>query len=106
MNKRFYERVHTSLDVKLICDRKVHSGVVTNISRNGMCINSDLPNPSEMKSCEVMIHWHKEVMKVPVKVLRVIRSDETSEGMGVELIQSPKKYLEFVDTLHFFYSLA
>jgi hypothetical protein len=45
---------------------------------------------------EVHIPLEAEVLKVLVKVVRFIESNDFYEGMGVELLNIPRKYLEFV----------
>ena len=79
-------------------------GIVTNISKNGMCINSKLYIPNEFK-LEVFIPWREKLLKVPVKIGWLIKTDETYK-IGVELLNSPNNYLEIVNIFHFFHSNA
>jgi hypothetical protein len=50
---------------------------------------------------DICIHLKEEVVKVPVKVRRLIKSTDSYEGIGVELMNPPSNYLEFVDRLKY-----
>jgi hypothetical protein len=76
-----------------------YSGTVTDISKNGMFIKIKemcFPFNSQL---EILILLKKEVLKIPVKVSRIIKSTVLYDGIGVELINPPQNYVEFVDNL-------
>ena len=47
----------------------------------------------------MLIPFKEEIIKVPVRVKRLVKSDDIYNGMGVELLNSPQNYFEFVDSL-------
>jgi hypothetical protein len=66
-----------------------------NISGNGMYINSEMCFPIK-SSFRVFIQLKDEILKVPVKIVRTVKSGNIYEGMGVTLLNLPKKYLELL----------
>jgi hypothetical protein len=38
----------------------------------------------------------KDIFKVPVKLVRIVKSGDTYKGMGVKLLNLPEKYLELL----------
>ena len=55
-----------------------------------------LPLESEFEICTPL---KEEVLNVRVKVNRITKSSGHYDGIGVELLNLPQKYLEFVDRL-------
>ncbi len=98
MEKRAYERITTSLEVRFFYGIQLCSGIVTNCSENGMCINSSMCLPFDTR-IELLIPFKEDVLKVPVKVKRLEKTDVAYEKMGVELLYSLPKYLELVNIL-------
>ncbi len=99
MEKRAVKRIPTNLYVNFLYDGILHEGIVTNISKNGMCINSKLYIPNELK-LEVLIPWREKLLKVTVKIDWLIETDETYK-IGVDLLNSPNNYLEIVNSFYF-----
>jgi len=52
-------------------------------------------------SFEVLIHLKKELLKVPVKVVRLEKTSDNYDGMGVRVSSLNRKYLEFLIRLNF-----
>ncbi len=102
MEKRTFERIPANLYVNLQFNGLVHEGIITNISKKGMCINSKVCIPDKLK-LDVLIPWREKLLKVPVKIGWLIETDETYK-IGAELLNSPKTYLEIVRIYHFFHS--
>ena len=96
--RRISKRVPSSLVVKFLQDDALCYGIVTNISDNGMCIQSGncLPCDSQIK---LQIPLKDTLLEVPVKVMRVVKTDDFYETMGVELLKPTKKYLKIVDSI-------
>jgi len=69
-----------------------------NISENGMRIETCkcLPSNTEAK---LIVYGNNKVLSVPVKVTRVIKNSGFYDAMGIEVLNPPKDYLEFVQTL-------
>ncbi len=72
---------------------------MTDLSETGMFINSEIYFP--MKSeFEMLVLLKEDVLRVPVKIIRIVKTGDMYEGMGVELLDLPKKYLEHVIRLN------
>ncbi|GBE04724.1 PilZ domain protein [bacterium BMS3Abin10] len=99
MEKRVSKRMPTRVALRFPCCNTVHSGVATNLSEDGMFINAELSFPIQSR-LEILIPSGKEILKVPVKITRIVEKDKVYKGMGVELVNPQKNYLEFVIKLN------
>jgi hypothetical protein len=97
MQRRAFDRI--------ISDLAFHSfgidyfGTVTNISENGMFIRSQkisFPLESEF---EIFIPMNEEMLSVPIKVKRIIKSNGYYDGIGAELSRPTPSYLNFINRL-------
>jgi hypothetical protein len=97
MTKRAFERIPSSLVVKFLQDDSVCYGIVTNISEKGMCIKSGvcLPSDSQIK---LEIPLKDSQLEIFAKVIRVEKTSDFYDTMGVELIKPTKKYLKIVNS--------
>ena len=98
MNRRAYERVNINFRAKFFYGNTLYTGEITNLSENGIYISTRLCFPFESRF-EILIPLDEGVLKVPVKVSRIIKTDDFYEGMGLELLEQSKNYLEFVRNL-------
>ncbi|HDY87644.1 MAG TPA: PilZ domain-containing protein [bacterium] len=99
MEKRASKRVTEKLPVRFPGHNTFYSGTVTDLSETGMFISSELYFP--MKSeFEMLVLLKEDVLRVPVKITRIVKTGDMYEGMGVELLDLPKKYLEHVIRLN------
>ncbi len=97
--KRIFPRIPSKTKVLFSCCNMEYSGTVTDISKNGMFIKiKEMYFPFDSQF-EILIPLKKEVLKIPVKVSRIIKSTVLYDGIGVELINPPQNYVEFVDNL-------
>jgi hypothetical protein len=75
MEKRAFERIPTFFSVKLLCKNSLHDGIVTNLSQNGMCIETNGSFCSEL-NLEVLIPLSDEdFLKFPVKFQRIVETN-------------------------------
>lgn len=99
MQKRTYERIPASLVAKFFLCNTLYYGIVTNISENGMCINTGTCFPCGSK-VKLRIPLKEEVLEVPVKVSRVVKeTNSLYDVMGVEVLNPSERYLQIVDNL-------
>ena len=97
--KRTFERIPADLDFH--CFNKDTFGSVTNVSENGMFLESKhIKFPLEMKF-SVSIPLNEETLNVLVKVNRITRSNGYYDGIGVELLEIPNNYLKCINRLRF-----
>ncbi len=100
MNKvieRISERVPSSLVVKFDHDNCECYGIVTNLSEEGMCIQSGTCLPCDAK-ISLQIPLKKGELKLPARVMRVERTNGFYDTMGVQLLRTTKKYMKILDS--------
>ena len=97
MEKRTFKRIPANLEFH--CFNTKNFGTVTNISEKGMLIKSQkIELPLEMQF-EISIPVKEEILNIPVKVNRLTKSNGYYDGMGVELMEQPQKYLKQIEML-------
>lgn len=97
MEKRTFRRMPVELEFH--CFNINNFGIVTNISEKGMFIKSQkIKFPLEMQF-EIYISAKEETLNIPVRVKRITKSNGYYDGMGVELLEQPKKYLDIIKRL-------
>jgi hypothetical protein len=94
-------RIPIRLNVELNCQGKVSSGTVTNLSENGMFINTRELDYTEGSQFDISILLKDKTLTVPAKLVRTEKISGSSEGIGVELQNPPQNYLDFVENLLF-----
>jgi hypothetical protein len=87
MERRAFERIPTFFSAKLLYGNSLQYGYVTNLSKSGICIITDVYFPSD-SDLEILIPLSDEdTLKFPVKFKR-----------AVGILNPPQKYLDFVDS--------
>jgi len=96
--RRSCERIQTNIDARFFYGNLFYSGTVSNISDNGMFINTKrfLPDDSMFV---VIIRLENELLKIIAKVKRFTLTADNSAGMGVALLRPSKNYLDMVNSL-------
>jgi hypothetical protein len=85
MGKRRFGRTSTNLPVDVYWGGELQKGVVTNLSGNGMYIESGICFASG-SDIEVVLIVRDEVYNISGKVKRTENSNGSSGGMGVEFL--------------------
>jgi hypothetical protein len=99
MQKRAFERVPADIKVRFYnCDTD-YSGTIKNLSENGMFITIDKMLFPFDSTIQIIIPCKEKLLKVPVKVVRMTKSDEVFDSIGVELTDNHQDYLELVNRL-------
>lgn len=101
MEKRTYKRVKAIVAARFLNGNSYYSsglGTIMNISENGMRIEACkcLPSNTEAK---LIVYGRNKVLSVPIKVKRVIKNNGFYDAMGIEVLNPPKDYQEFVHAL-------
>lgn len=97
MERRCFKRIPVRIDFR--CFQRDCFGTIVNLSENGMFINSnkiDFPFESQFT---IFIPFKDESLNVRVKVNRLNKSHGYYDGIGVELVNPPQNYLNFVSYL-------
>jgi Tfp pilus assembly protein PilZ len=97
--RRVCERFSSNLQARLFYGNLIYTGKVTNISMSGMFISTKVKFPVNSEFLMVVLLDDRTV-KIPIKVKRTIKQEDDyySElsGLGVELLQAPRNYLDYV----------
>lgn len=99
MEKRASKRINEKLSVRFPGRNTFYSGTVTDLSETGMFIISEICFPIQSEF-EIIVLLKEDVLRVSVKIIRIVKTGDIYEGMGVELLDLPKKYLEHVIRLN------
>ena len=99
MEKRASNRITATLRVEFDYSNTICCCTAINLSEKGMLLKtSDILFPLDTRF-EIFIHLKDEVLEVPVKVNRLIKTDNVYDGIGIELIDPPPSYVEFISNL-------
>ena len=99
IEKRAYKRIASHLYARFFYDGILYTGIVTDISNNGMYIKAKKRLP--LRSIfELQIPLMKEVLNVSVKVSRIVNISDIYKGLGIEVWNQPKSYLELLIKLN------
>lgn len=97
IQKRADKRFPSSLVVKYFHRGSLCYGLVTDLSKRGMCINAGACLPSN-SSINLILPLKEDVLELSVKVRRVVRTDTFYDTMGVEVLNPSDTYLRIVDS--------
>jgi len=96
IQRRAFERIPANIGIRFFFGNANYSGIVTNISRQGMCIRSLIPlSPGSL--LPVIIRNEREVLIEHVRVKYSTNINSDISAMGVELLYPSPGYLEFVN---------
>ncbi len=98
MQRRAFERIPANLRAKFLCGNSSYYATIKNCSENGVCINTSNFLPCG-NAVELHVPLKKDVLKLSAKIIRILKIDDFNYTIGIELSNSPKTYLEFVETL-------
>ncbi|MCK5286828.1 MAG: PilZ domain-containing protein [Thermodesulfovibrionia bacterium] len=96
--KRTYERIQTHLFVRLLNGDSPYNALLTNLSENGIYFISETYLSFGL-NIEVSIPYKEDLLKVPFKIIRTVKTGCLYDGFGAELSEPLKDYLEFADSL-------
>jgi hypothetical protein len=100
MEKRAFQRVPVSLQSRLFYGNMVYTGIVTDISENGLFISTKMSFPVDsVLIAEVLLDHH--YVEVPIQVRRTAKPDSDfkgfeQSGMGVRLLNHSQEYVDFI----------
>ncbi len=100
IERRACERFPANLQARLFYGNMIYSGMITNISKNGMFLKTKVPFPVHSEFMVVILLKDRTV-KLPIKVRRRVAGESnycfnTDRGIGVELLNTPQNYLDYV----------
>ncbi len=96
---RTVDRIPVLIDVKINYDKSVYIGTLMNISESGMFIRTNkMPSPLQSQ-IEISILLNEEVICVSGKLVREENIRGYYNGIGVEVLNPPQNYIDFIDNL-------
>jgi hypothetical protein len=102
IKKRAFERITKSIFVKLLRGKSEYPGIIINLSEKGMYISTKgtfLVKPK----LKIVIPLKEENLNLQGKIQSVVKSGKVYNGIGVELLNPPQNYLNFIRNLRTFY---
>ncbi len=78
----------------------IYSGTVTNLSKNGMFVRTNVHFPVSAEIMMVVL-LNDHAVKIPIKIKRAVKETNNlnpgvQSGIGVELLETPQQYIKFV----------
>jgi len=98
MQRRAFERISVDFKVRYFCGDTAWNGNVTDLSENGMFIDTTIDFPFD-SNFELVLPINDEVMKISAVIKRMVKDKGVYKGMGVELVDPPENYLQLVNEL-------
>jgi len=99
MEKRSHKRIAATVRVEFDCVNTICCCTATNLSETGMLLKTyDINFPMDTQF-DIFIHLKGAVLEVPVKVSRIVKTDNVYDGIAIELITPPRAYVEFISSL-------
>lgn len=98
MEKRSCIRIEAVKMVRIYYRAKMYPGTTLNISEKGIFIDIKRWFSTNIM-CGIDIHIEDEFLKMLVMVKHFTKVNGSCYGLGVEIINSPMNYLEFVKNL-------
>lgn len=95
MEKRYFRRMTSNIDARLFHGNLFYSGTVLNLSEKGIFLSAKLCLPSD-SLCLIIIRENSSLFNFLAKVRHAKDTDFYSKGMGIELLNPSKHYLDFV----------
>ncbi|RJQ49861.1 MAG: hypothetical protein C4538_01290 [Nitrospiraceae bacterium] len=104
MEKRSSGRIPSNLKIKLCLDHDINTGILSNLSDNGMLITTKVCFPLKSQF-EILLPVGEEILKIPVRVSRLLKKNDVYDGIGVELLEPSAAYLEFLERQSMLYQI-
>jgi hypothetical protein len=98
MEQRTYYRIQTGESVRIYYRNKIYPGTTLNLSQKGMFINTKRWFSSN-SLCLIDIKIGDELLKFLSRVKQFTKINSDSYGVGVEILNPPQNYLEYVNSL-------
>lgn len=99
MGVRFFNRIPVLINVTFNNKDSVYLGTAINLSEKGMFIRTNkIPSPSD-SDVDVIIPLSENNIKVSGRLIRTENIRDYYKGVGVEILNPPQNYLDFLDDL-------
>jgi len=99
MQRRASERIPSNFTARFSCCNCDYEGTVLNISEEGMFIMTNRMSFPFDSDIEILVHTGSEILKIPVTVMRINKSRDYYDCLGVKIPAPSRNYVEFVNSL-------
>ena len=100
MEKRDFKRIPANLILRFPSCNTVNLGTLANLSASGMYIQADVCFPIKSR-LNVLVQLKDEILDVPVKIVRIVKSGNFYQGIGVKVLKKTNNYLELLMKLNY-----
>jgi hypothetical protein len=97
--ERGCKNISSSQNAKYFYGNSLCRGIVINLSKNCLCINTMICFPLNTRFVLFLL-LKGEMLKLPVEVKRLDKENGFYNIMGVKLLYPPQNYLEFAKCLN------
>jgi hypothetical protein len=99
-----FQRIIVNLKTEFVSDDKMYDGIIQNLSKNRMMVSADTKvNISPEKKVEIKYNLSsKETLNIYCKVRWYTIKNSSQDfkfSMGLEIINPPQEYKDFIKTL-------
>jgi hypothetical protein len=98
MEKRANKRIEVSFVANICCEPYLFKCTIINLSANGICLHTSMCFPGGTK-CKLIIPSKQRDLEIAGQVKRTIKREGFNETMGLELLNPPQNYIEFINDL-------
>lgn len=99
MGVRAFDRIPVLIDVQIKYHDSVYTGTLINLSERGMFIRTNKIPALPGSDLEVTLSLKGEEIHLAGKPVRKANIRGLYDGIGVELVNPPQNYLDFLDSL-------
>ncbi len=85
-----------NLHARFLFDEVLYTGTISNLSGTGMYIKMDMGLYYYKPRFNVQLLLNNGLLEIPVKLSRFVEENGCYYVMGVEVVDPPKQYLDFV----------
>ena len=98
MQRRASERIPSNFTVRFSCCNCDYEGTAMNISEEGMFITTNRMSFPFDSDLEILVHTGSEILKVPATVMRINKSRDYYDCLGVKIQAPSQNYIRFVQS--------
>ena len=106
MKERVLSRISVNIEAYFIYKNERFTGTVKYLSKKGMYIDTELRLPFRSNiiqtllkpKIEIFLPFNGNIIKVPLKVRRLVKTDEFYNGIGADVYDPPQEYFELIDS--------
>ena len=99
MGIRTFDRIPVLVDVEINYKESVYMGTLMNVSESGMFIRTNKMPSQLLSQIEISIPMKGQVIRVSGKLVREENIRGYYNGIGVEVLNPPQDYMDFIDDL-------